>query len=300
MMKIGFFTAPYRDQNFDDLDRTLGKLKGMGYDCIELCTCQGHVCSPYTLLPSRFGRVKELLENHELEICALGAHSQWVWGDIAKIVENRRFIGGNYALAKQLKCPVVNVTMGPFPGEEWYKRDKAWELLLHSFVLAAADAKKSKINLAVEAQAGHAVSTPEHVLEVIEKTESPFLKVNFDASHWQSTGQDWKLALEKMKDHIAHVHVRDYISDGKPLGSDGSNLARVKTVPIGQGHADIQGQIEMLRGIGYEGAVSVDLDVDGDALDEAAQASVEYLRKLVGEPSPQASEQTVPTSGNQG
>ena len=89
---------------------------------------------------------------------------------------------------------------------------------------------------------------PEDFVEIFERF--PTLKLTLDTGHAHIKGRGGRKPLdfiERFRDRIGHIHANDN------LGNEDSHL------PIGTGTIDFQGIIRALKGIGYDGTVTLEV-----------------------------------------
>lgn len=92
-----------------------------------------------------------------------------------------------------------------------------------------------------------------------------------DIGHVVRIGQDPVPMLEKYKDRLYDMHMKDV----------DKNVAEGKSVEIGRGIIDIPQVIKTLRKINYQGAVALEYEKDGDDPVPGLAESVGYLRGVM-------------------
>ena len=118
-----------------------------------------------------------------------------------------------------------------------------------------------------------------HMVELLNQIDNPRVKVGFNMANSLVTGEDPLVALERLKDHVAHVRaidVRLAHQDEKP--QSGSYVGCV----IGLGLVPLQKLFQMLKSQGYEGWISLEFT----GLEEAhfgTEASLKNLRQCLAE-----------------
>ncbi|RLE80381.1 MAG: sugar phosphate isomerase/epimerase [Thermoprotei archaeon] len=88
------------------------------------------------------------------------------------------------------------------------------------------------------------------ILDLLEAVNSPYLKVNFDIGNFLLVGDDPIEAAEKLREHIVHVHVKDFEKRGD----------RFIGCTIGEGVVDVKGVIKRLHDLGYDGYLSIEYE----------------------------------------
>jgi sugar phosphate isomerase/epimerase len=165
-----------------------------------------------------------------------------------------------------------NSEENPWPDEEW--RDEA----LRRIGELAKMAEDGSIMLAHENCNGWAGESPENTLYMLEKIDSPALKVIFDTGNTVHKEQDSFGFYNTVKEHVVHVHVKDakMTDDGHKHCFPGEGLGNVPEV------------IADLKKSGFEGAVSIEphvaavihLDKDADDPEAGYNAYIKYGQML--------------------
>ena len=156
-------------------------------------------------------------------------------------------------LAKRLEAELVTTHIGVMPENV---DSKAYRDLL-STVREVADYCGSQ-GLTFAMETGQ--ETAEAMLQFIKDTGRNNVKANFDPANMILYGTGRPLeAVDVLKDHIAHVHVKDGLSpteQGK-LGAE---------VPLSQGEVNIREYIRKLAGTGYKGPLVIEREAGDDCI----------------------------------
>jgi len=123
-------------------------------------------------------------------------------------------------------------------------------------------------------------------LEIVDQIDSPWFGVNFDPSNALIAGEDPLVLLEAVKEKVVTMHASDRYLEGGTLEDlrvqDGSlgYAKNLKHGVIGKGLNDYDKIFSILKGVGFDGWVSIEDGVDG--LEELRQ-SVAFLRRKLKE-----------------
>jgi AP endonuclease, family 2 len=230
--------------------------------------------------------VKELkreIESRGLEISA-------VCGDLggfavkeangARIEKTKRIIDA----AEVLGANIITTHIGMIPEE---KNDN-YRVLLDAMKELGGFCGKTFI-MAIE-------TGPESasVLKGFIEEAGPGVGVNFDPANFvMITGEDEIKAVELLKDYIVHTHAKDGIklrkevkgsdiygfwATGRPEGLDTASCYR--ETPVGQGEVRFDSYLRALKGIGYDGYLTVESELGGDGAGNIGAAS-KYLRNAL-------------------
>jgi sugar phosphate isomerase/epimerase len=259
-MTLGFCSSAYPGR---PLVEVFDKLAAAGYGAVEVFTWQGHPCHPATFDAAQAGDVRRAASERGLRISAVSAHTDWVssGGSTAQALE---FTSRSAEVADRLGVPLLITSTGPFPPA--CNRFEAWDALRTAILRAADYAASLGIMLCVEPHVGHICVTWESTLKLVREIGGANLKVNFDASHFHVLGLDHRGALDKLKDYVVHVHLKDHFLKRAPLGNLSQSPGNAEPTALGDGDFPLAEHVAHLRALGYDGVVSAELYVpDPDA-----------------------------------
>ncbi|MBI3942941.1 MAG: sugar phosphate isomerase/epimerase, partial [Chloroflexi bacterium] len=72
-----------------------------------------------------------------------------------------------------------------------------------------AYARSKGVVVAVEPHVGSALDTPQRVMELLRLVDSPYLKINFDISHFDVLGIPTEESVAALAPYAVHTHVKD-------------------------------------------------------------------------------------------
>jgi sugar phosphate isomerase/epimerase len=116
--------------------------------------------------------------------------------------------------------------------------------------------------------------TAEELREFIHAVDRPNLGINFDPANLILYGKDRPIeALESVRDWVVSCHCKDGVwptTEGE-LGSE---------MPLGEGQVDIPAFVAKLKGIGYQGPLTIEREAGDDRIGDIlrAKALLESLR----------------------
>ena len=143
--------------------------------------------------------------------------------------------------------PAVNTTPGSRP-EEW---DTIRDLLVERTQELVEYAQSRSVTIAMEPHVGAAIDTPEKVLQLLELVDSPFLKVNFDISHFDIVGFTIEDTVAALAPHTAHTHVKD----------QRGRVPNYEFLIPGEGNFDYVSYLKAMQAHGYDGFITVEVSV---------------------------------------
>ncbi len=121
---------------------------------------------------------------------------------------------------------------------------------------------------------GYYTTRPEFMAEMLSFADSPFLRVNMDTGNTFIAGQDPVAFLERFKDKVNHVHIKD-VSQSLAAAMRGELTGiAVSQCAIGDGvNADnIRRCLAILAASGYDGVLSLECEGQGGPMIERSLA----------------------------
>ncbi len=256
------------------VDKALVHLAGLGFDGVELTVTPRYTTALSKLDAVERSRIRRLLEKYHLILPAIAAHSSLLSDDAVTHAVNMARLKGAVDLAVEWTqgniIPAIDTTPGGRP-EEW---DAVRDLLVERTRELVEYAQARNVTIAMEPHVGAVIDTPEKVLQLLELVDSPYLKVNFDISHFNIQGLAIEETVAALAPHTVHTHVKDE----RGLVPDFQFL-----IP-GEGNFDYVTYLKAMQAHGYDGFISVEVSVmvqrrpDYDAL-AAATLSYETLSR---------------------
>ena len=267
-MKISLYTKAFQYLHFREI---VPLITNFGYDGLEL-----------DRLPEAGPKLfKELTNSYGLDIVALQSSAHVASGsNIASGNADKRFDGAKSVkdaidFARDCACPIVQIRgMYCWPYSSPYKG--FWKRACQELRRLASHAESSKVKLSLHLKhtIAYLINSPWAARDMIEEVGSSALGVTFDTGTFNlMTFRADSLVgfVEILKDVIIHVHVSD---------NDGYKDFKY---PPGRGNINWEVFLMALRGIQYDGYLSVDLPGGFMQRDPhgASFESIKYLRNLL-------------------
>ena len=157
--------------------------------------------------------------------------------------------------------------------------DQAMEMMKRSYSQVIEVAERYKMIIDIEPH-GFYTTKPEFMEKMLSFVDSPYLRMNMDTGNTFIAGQDPVAFLQKFKNKVSHVHVKD-VSDtlAASLRGELTGIA-VSQCAIGDGvnKENIEKCFDVLVEIGYDGVVSLECEGQGGPMIEKSLA---FVRQLV-------------------
>ncbi len=265
-MKIGYSTWGMPTVPIDTAVSHIAKL---GYDGLELTIIPRFTTELSTLDAAERKRIAALLKEHNLALPAIAAHSSLLETDPDRHAQNMWRLKGGVDLAVELaqgdELPAVNTTPGGKP-EEW---DMQKDFLAERVGELADYGASRGVTIAMEPHVGAIIDTPAKVLELLEIVNSPYLKVNFDISHFDIVGMTTEETVAALAPVSIHTHVKD---------QRGTAPNHEFLIP-GEGPFDYVHYLKEMQAHGYDGFITAEVSfmVQGrEDYDPLAAATLSY------------------------
>ncbi len=174
-------------------------------------------------------------------------------------------------------CDHIDTTDDRFapPG---LSHDQAMEMMKRSYgqIMEVAERYKTIINIEPH---GYYTTKPEFMEKMLAYVDSPYLRMNMDTGNTFIAGQDPVAFLNRFKDKVSHVHVKDVSESlAASLRGELTGIA-VSQCAIGEGVnvENIKKCFDILVEIGYDGVVSIECEGQGGPMIEQSLAFVRGL-----------------------
>ena len=118
----------------------------------------------------------------------------------------------------------------------------------------------------MEPRVGEVICSVDSLLRLIEHVDRPNFKANFDTGHFSAQRENVVLALAKLKGNFANIH----ISDNDPVNTD--------HLPLGDGTIDWHEFFRVLKVMGYEGYLGLDLGMTRTIVNDYRKSVDRILR----------------------
>ena len=210
-IRLGYSTYAMRGI---ELYGALPRLRAIGYRAVEIMGAAGWATAPAMLDREARARLAGTIRDLGLDLSAVMAMMP-----VCEEGERRRAVLKEFravcGLARDL-CRDAGpaVVSSPLGGRQppW---QEGRERIAAGLVEFADVAREHGVVLAAEPHVGSALDTPEKAVWLMERTDHPSLRLNFDVSHFHVQGMGLRHCVDLCLPHAAHVHVKDgYRDDG--------------------------------------------------------------------------------------
>lgn len=156
--------------------------------------------------------------------------------------------------------------------------EQAMDMMKFSYEQVVEVAERYDMVINIEPH-GYYTTKPEFMEKMLSFVDSPYLRMNMDTGNTFIAGQDPVAFLEKFKDKVSHVHVKDVSESlAKSLRGELTGIA-VSNCAIGDGvnRENIEKCIDILVDSNFDGVISLECEGQGGPLIEKSLAYVSSL-----------------------
>jgi inosose dehydratase len=205
-MKIGYCTWGMPTVPADTFIPFLAKL---GYTGVELTVIPGYTTELSRLDRAERRRIAQMLKDYQLELPAIAGQTSMIERDPDLAATNWARLTGAVDLATEWDIngtpPAVDTTVGGTSGD-W---DKLKPLLFERMGELVRYGEQRGVVIAAEPHVANMLDSIDRVLELINAIDSPFLKLNFDISHFNVQGVPIAESVAALAPYTVHTHVKD-------------------------------------------------------------------------------------------
>ncbi len=281
MTRIGIGINPEFVRSVDkSFEFAVEEASRMGYEYLEPCLMTGRdllaEAGYYHFRTTEEDgiEVRDQLAAAGLKPSGVSAHAPLMRPDVGV-----PYLRSAIRYASDLGAPVVNTDEGIKPA--WMSEEMAWEMMRYSLTVVAQTAERYGVFVGIEPH-GVYTTTVEGLLRIVDLVPSPWIKINFDTGNSYLAGSDPITDLKQVAGKVVHVHAKDIAFDMAE-----EKRGHVTGTPVGcacgDGVVDWSQVVEILRGVDYEGVLSVECGTVPQA-----ERSIEHLRQVLATKSPVA------------
>lgn len=276
-MDIGILSLSYSFKGYT-FDEFLQSAKEIGFTVYELSTAPGAHRGTIRLDDEGLVEIKQKSSSLGLAIYALGGYTNFVKDTTQEMEEEIAKVMRYLDIAQKLGAKVIRVFGGEpnpnVPESEWKN------LIAQGLKECAPEAERRGIYLGLENH-GYITNKAEVELEILEKVNSPFVRLTVDTSNYYWFGNDLS-TVERYYKMVAPYCVHTHLKDGSAR-----NGFREKyiSLALGEGELPLTVFLEELLNSGFKGPLCIEYEGEEDAKIGAKKGYdflKEYLSKWEG------------------
>jgi len=247
-MKIGYCTWGMPTVPVDII---LPFLAGLGYAGVELTVIPGYTTELSTLDAAERRRIARMLKDNHLELPAIASQTSMVERDPDVASRHWARLTGAVDLAVDWALdgapPSIDTTVGG-TSAQW---DELKPLLIERMGELVRYGEQRGVVIAAEPHVGSMLDTPARVLELLRTIDSPYLKLNFDISHFNVMGIPIAESVAALAPHTVHTHVKD----------ERGVVPNYEFLIPGEGEFDYVAYLHAMREHGYDDYITAEVSI---------------------------------------
>lgn len=233
------------------IDVAIEHCASLGFDGLELTIIPGWPTDAATMSSAERRRVRRLYDDAGIELCGISGNVSLIQDDPAAEIADAARFRTHLDFAAELqrsgeRLIVTTVSGGAFG--EW----EACRNQIAEVVGRLADyANDTGVMVGIEPHCGHALSTPDDALWLVEQIDSPALTIHFDISHFNVQGIPMEESIAKLTPVSLHTHIKDE----RGIFPDHEFL-----IP-GEGEMDYPRYLRLMSDAGYDSHIVVEISL---------------------------------------
>lgn len=265
-----------------DYFQVMDKTKELGIDAIEFSTIS---VPEGKTLPEFAAELKAYADKIGLPIASYTVGANFMQSDVAGEVER---VKGEVDVAAILGAPVMrhDVMYGYYEGYTGPKTFLAALDIIAPAIREVSEYAASKGIVTMSENHGYIAQDPDRMLQLFTAVNCPNYRFLCDIGNFICADENSAVAVGKLKEHIAHVHVKDFFirSGMEPDPGRGWFQTRagnyIRGTIFGQGNIPTFQCLRLIRQSGYDGYVSLEFEGMEDTL-MSIEISIENLKRYI-------------------
>ncbi len=243
-MKLGFSTWAMPDL---PIETSIKHIANLGYDGITIAVLPRFSTSLDTLDTARRKHIKKLTKENDLPISSVMSFTSMLEENPSELEKNIKMVKESIRLAVDWDTPYVITGIGGEPGD--LENPEKLKKLIERLENIGNFASSEGITVALEPHVGQATETPDQLTQLLDKIQSPSIKVNFDISHFNVLGIPMKESVDKVLPYSVLIDVKD----------ERGIVPDWEFVAPGEGEFNYVEFIKTLDSFAYDGFVTVEI-----------------------------------------
>lgn len=233
------------------IEEAVPAIAKIGYTGFELAVTPRFPTDLDTLDAAKRQRIKELAAQYNLTISAVAGHTNMVDENPEKNAKNMQRLRDTIDLADELRqdgyAPIMISLCGG--SEDDWGRLKS--MLADRIAELGEYAAKKEVIFALEPHSGTILDLPKKVTWVLDQVNSPWVKTNFDISHFDIRAIPTEESVNLLVPYSVHTHVKEQV---------GIYPYHEFRTP-GSGPFDFIGYLTAMHKAGYTGFIGMEVSV---------------------------------------
>ncbi len=251
-MQIGIFAKTFIRPT---LEENLDAVKAHGLSCVQFnMVCAGLPSMPDCIKIEHCDAIRREMSSRDITMAAVSGTFNMIHPDVQNRRTGLKRLRELASVCGQLGTSVITLCTGTRDPENMWRRHpendspQAWKDLLESMREALQIAEAHGVTLAFEPEVSNVVDSARQGRRLLDKMQSPYLKVVMDAANIFHTGELPRMreildeAFALLGDDIVIAHAKDLSRDGEAGGE-----------AAGRGMLDYDYYLSLLHKVGFDG-----------------------------------------------
>jgi sugar phosphate isomerase/epimerase len=192
-----------------------------------------------------------MLKDHHLELPAIAGHTPMLERDPDIAARHWSRLTGAVDLALDWALegtpPAIDTTVGG-QSSQW---DELKGLMIERVGELVRYGEQRGVVIAIEPHVADILDSVNRALELLDAIRSPFLKLNFDISHFNVQGIPYQESVAALAPHAVHTHVK----------SERGRAPHHEFLIPGEAEFDWVGYLHAMRAHGYAGFITAEVSI---------------------------------------
>ncbi|MCK5436478.1 MAG: sugar phosphate isomerase/epimerase [Desulfobulbaceae bacterium] len=273
-MKFAFSSNAFRKYS---LLETIKILADLGYEGIEIMADTPHAFPP-DLTNLDIDSIRGALERYNLAVSNINAfmlhaigdtwRPSWIERDLSQRRKRINHTGNCIDLAAKLGVSTISTEPGG-PLLENMTHDEGNTIFRQGLLEIKEQARETGVRVLIEPEPDLLIENSSQFVEFFKGLDADIFGLNFDIGHFFCVNEDPAELVAELQDYIYHFHLEDIAASRK----------HHHLMP-GEGAIDLPGVLKAIKGINYQGFVTVELYPYEDRPVDAARKALAYIQRL--------------------
>ena len=273
-MKFAFSSNAFRKYS---LLETIKILADLGYEGIEIMADTPHAFPP-DLTNLDIDSIRGALERYNLAVSNINAfmlhaigdtwRPSWIERDLSQRRKRINHTGNCIDLAAKLGVSTISTEPGG-PLLENMTYDEGNTIFRQGLLEIKEQARETGVRVLIEPEPDLLIENSSQFVEFFKGLDADIFGLNFDIGHFFCVNEDPAELVAELQDYIYHFHLEDIAASRK----------HHHLMP-GEGAIDLPGVLKAIKGINYQGFVTVELYPYEDRPVDAARKALAYIQRL--------------------
>ena len=273
-MKFAFSSNAFRKYS---LLETIKILADLGYEGIEIMADTPHAFPP-DLTNLDIDSIRGALERYNLAVSNINAfmlhaigdtwRPSWIERDLSQRRKRINHTENCIDLAAKLGVSTISTEPGG-PLLENMTYDEGNTIFRQGLLEIKEQARETGVRVLIEPEPDLLIENSSQFVEFFKGLDADIFGLNFDIGHFFCVNEDPAELVAELQDYIYHFHLEDIAASRK----------HHHLMP-GEGAIDLPGVLKAIKGINYQGFVTVELYPYEDRPVDAARKALAYIQQL--------------------